>query len=157
MDHVVRKHSFSSPSISIYLSLSLSRLYSKLNQTAEKRGRRKKQFARIAPRYYPIGMCFAITSQTLTSAGLVAAARQLEGYFFTLVLALSIHGMFTLPLLLITFSKNRYRSFFSNIALTLVTAFGTSSRYVHHVARGAGFFCKPATRTSLPARKGKKI
>ncbi|KAL1425978.1 hypothetical protein MTO96_018686 [Rhipicephalus appendiculatus] len=77
--------------------------------------------------YFPIGICFLLTSQTLRSHEFVSETRQLESYFLSLVLALAIHGMFTLPALLILFSRTHYRSLFSNIGLTLVTAFGTSS------------------------------
>ncbi|KAH7948088.1 hypothetical protein HPB52_018434 [Rhipicephalus sanguineus] len=77
--------------------------------------------------YFPIGICFLLTSQTLRSQEFVSETRQLESYFLSLVLALAIHGMLTLPVLLIVFSRTHYRSLFSNIGLTLVTAFGTSS------------------------------
>ncbi|XP_077487058.1 excitatory amino acid transporter 1-like [Amblyomma americanum] len=76
---------------------------------------------------FPIGICFLLTSQTLRSSEFVSETRQLEMYFLSLVLALAIHGMLTLPALLVVFSRAHYRSFFSNIGLTLVTAFGTSS------------------------------
>ncbi|XP_049528337.1 excitatory amino acid transporter [Dermacentor silvarum] len=77
--------------------------------------------------YFPIGICFLLTSQTLRSHEFVSETRQLETYFLSLVLALAIHGMLTLPALLVLFSRTHYRSLFSNIGLTLVTAFGTSS------------------------------
>ncbi|XP_075550700.1 excitatory amino acid transporter-like [Dermacentor variabilis] len=77
--------------------------------------------------YFPIGICFLLTSQTLRSHEFVTETRQLETYFLSLVLALAIHGMLTLPALLVLFSRTHYRSLFSNIGLTLVTAFGTSS------------------------------
>ncbi|KAK8764860.1 hypothetical protein V5799_032532 [Amblyomma americanum] len=81
-------------------------------------------------RCFPIGICFLLTSQTLRSSEFVSETRQLETYFLSLVLALAIHGMLTLPALLVVFSRAHYRSFFSNIGLTLVTAFGTSSSTV---------------------------
>ncbi|KAH6928623.1 hypothetical protein HPB50_017653 [Hyalomma asiaticum] len=77
--------------------------------------------------YFPIGICFLLTSQTLRSHEFVSETRQLESYFLSLILAFAIHGMLTLPALLILFSRTHYRSLFSNIGLTLVTAFGTSS------------------------------
>ncbi|KAL3238308.1 hypothetical protein MRX96_048108 [Rhipicephalus microplus] len=81
--------------------------------------------------YFPVGICFLLTSQTLRSHEFVSETRQLESYFLSLVLALAIHGMFTLPALLILFSRTHYRSLFSSIGLTLVTAFGTSSRSIY--------------------------
>ncbi|XP_077539574.1 neutral amino acid transporter B(0)-like [Haemaphysalis longicornis] len=77
--------------------------------------------------YFPIGICFLLTSQTLRTSEFISATRQLEAYLMSLVLALAIHATLTLPTLLLVFSRARYRSFFANMGITLITAFGTSS------------------------------
>lgn len=85
--------------------------------------------------YFPIGICFMITSQTLISNEFF---NQLSGspggtglrmYLFTMLLCLGFHAMVTLPMLLFVFSKRRYTGLYSNLGFIIITAFGTSSSH----------------------------
>ena len=81
-------------------------------------------------RYSPVGIASIIAGKLLEVEDFAALIQQIGLYMVTVLLGLLIHGCILLPLLYLVLTRSNPLKLLRAIAQALLTAFGTSSRYV---------------------------
>ena len=81
-------------------------------------------------RYSPVGIASIIAGKLLEVEDFSALIQQIGLYMVTVLLGLLIHGCILLPLLYMVLTRSNPLKLLRAIVQALLTAFGTSSRYV---------------------------
>lgn len=81
-------------------------------------------------RYSPVGIASIIAGKLLEVEDFSALIQQIGLYMVTVLLGLLIHGCILLPLLYTVLTRSNPLKLLRAIVQALLTAFGTSSRYV---------------------------
>lgn len=83
------------------------------------------EIAHVVMRFAPVGV-FALVTPVIAKTGL-AAVQPLAVFFFTVLLALAVHALITLPLILRLVARVSPAAHFRAMSPALLTAFSTSS------------------------------
>lgn len=78
----------------------------------------------------PVGIFFLTMAQIVKMDDLSDIAGKLGLYFMTVVAGLALQGLVVLPTIYFVLTKTNPFKFFGGLSQALVTAFGTSSRYI---------------------------
>lgn len=81
-------------------------------------------------RFSPIGIASIILGKLLEVEDIAALVEQIGLYMTTVILGLLIHGCITLPLLFLLLTRSNPLKMVRHTFQALLTAFGTSSRFV---------------------------
>lgn len=82
----------------------------------------------ICFRLSPMGVFFLVVSKILEAESFAAMVGQLGLYFLTVLLGLTIHGLFVLPMFYFICCKKLPLKFIANMGQAAITAFATGSR-----------------------------
>ena len=82
-------------------------------------------------RFSPVGIASIIMGELLKVEDFVGLVQQIGLYMVTVLLGLFIHGCITLPLLFLVLTRSNPIKLVRHTAQALLTAFGTSSRFVN--------------------------
>ena len=91
-------------------------------------------------RYAPLGILFLIAGKIVEMEVMGVIGGQLAMYTVTVIVGLLIHAVIVLPLLYFLVTRKNPWVFIGGLLQALVTALGTSSRYV----------CVPCSLLSAP-------
>lgn len=83
-------------------------------------------------RYAPIGILFLIAGKIIEMKDLAQIGGQLGMYTVCVIVGLLVHGLFILPLLFFLITWRNPYTFIGGLIQALVTALGTSSRWLEH-------------------------
>lgn len=81
-------------------------------------------------RYAPIGILFLIAGKIVEMDDITAMGGQLGMYTITVICGLLVHAIIVLPSLYFAVTRKNPFVFIAGILQALITALGTSSRYV---------------------------
>ncbi|CAI8027899.1 Excitatory amino acid transporter [Geodia barretti] len=81
--------------------------------------------------FSPVGIASIIMGELLKVEDFVGLVQQIGLYMVTVLLGLFIHGCITLPLLFLVLTRSNPIKLVRHTAQALLTAFGTSSRFVN--------------------------
>lgn len=87
-------------------------------------------WAPLILRYAPIGILFLIAGKIVEMDDITAMGSQLGMYTITVICGLFVHATIVLPLLYFIITRKNPFVFIGGLLQALVTALGTSSRYV---------------------------
>lgn len=87
-------------------------------------------FLPLPIRYAPVGILFLIAGKIVEMKNLAEVGGQLGMYTVSVIVGLLIHGLFVLPLLYFLVTRKNPYTFIAGLLQALITALGTSSRWV---------------------------
>ena len=97
-------------------------------------------------RVSPIGICSLIAAKVAAMADIADSLNMVGLYMATVIAGLLIHALIIIPVLyLITARKNPVR-YYIGLRDAIITAFGTSSRYVYRVQNSSRHFVHSCQR-----------
>ena len=97
-------------------------------------------------RVSPIGICSLIAAKVAAMADIADSLNMVGLYMATVIAGLLIHALIIIPVLyLITARKNPVR-YYVGLRDAIITAFGTSSRYVYRVQNSSRHFVHSCRR-----------
>lgn len=84
-------------------------------------------------RYAPLGILFLIAGKIVEMKDLLQVGGQLGMYMLCVIIGLLVHSLIALPLLYYLGTRKNPYTFISGLVQALITAFGTSSRYLNNM------------------------
>lgn len=89
-----------------------------------------KKLSHFVPRFSPIGICSLIAAKVAAMDDILKSLNMVGLYMATVIAGLLIHAIIIIPLLYLIAVRKNPLGYFLGLRDAIITAFGTSSRYM---------------------------